>query len=136
MILERNPEVDYHLVDKVGAQLGFEHRNYKGTFHLRDMNLMFDTTDIPEDFDLLIANDFLEHIQAPSRVILDMRKVIKENGLAFISVPNWRNSHDFIYRGLFDYDNFVFMMQTHGFELEAAGDSVLKLVRFRKNITG
>jgi len=126
MILDKNEDLDYHLADKIGAKNGFEHRGYKGTFHLRELNLEFDVSNIPYEMDLLIANDFLEHIQAPSRVILDSRKILKEDGLAFISVPNWRNGHDFIYRGLFDYDNFVFMMKTHGFELIATGDSPLK----------
>jgi len=103
MILDKIDELDYHLVDKIGAKNGFEHRDYRGTFHLKDLNLEFNVEGLPDDFDMLIANDFLEHIQAPSRVLLDTRTVLKKNGLAFISIPNWRSFHDFSYRGLFDF---------------------------------
>jgi len=126
MILDLRVILDYHLIDKDGAQMGFEHRKYKGTFYVKDLNLEFDVSGLPIDFDMIIANDFFEHIQAPSEVILQSREILKKDGLYFVSVPNWRNGHDFIYRGLFDFDNFVFMMNTHGFDLIAVADSPLK----------
>ena len=42
--------------------------------------------------------------------------MLKDDGLAFISVPNWRMGHEWIYRGLFDWDNFIHFMWQHGFE--------------------
>ena len=129
LILEKKPELEYYLVDKLGAKNAFEFRGYGGKFYLKDLNLDLDVSDLPIDFDIIIANDFFEHIQSPSNVLLKSRKILKEDGYAFISVPNWRNGHDFIYRGLFDFDNFIFMMKTHGFELLAVGDSPLKTIR-------
>jgi hypothetical protein len=34
--------------------------------------------------------------------------------------------HTFVYRGLFDYDNFIYFMYTHGFEISGIWDSPLK----------
>jgi hypothetical protein len=33
--------------------------------------------------------------------------------------------HDWIYRGLFDYDNFIYFMYTHGWEVTSVYPSVL-----------
>jgi hypothetical protein len=44
----------------------------------------------------------------------------------FVSVPNWRMGHTFSYRGLFDYDNFVYFMYTHGFVFTGVAGSPLK----------
>ena len=38
-----------------------------------------------------------------------------DNSMLFVSVPNWRMEHNFIYRGLFDFDNFKYFMWLHGF---------------------
>lgn len=64
---------------------------------------------------MFIANDFLEHIQNPANIVLKAKSVLKDDGLAFISVPNWRMGHAWIYRGLFDWDNFIHFMWQHGF---------------------
>jgi hypothetical protein len=43
----------------------------------------------------------------------------------FVSVPNWRMAHQFLYRGLFDYDNFIYFMHIHGFEMDSVYPSCL-----------
>jgi hypothetical protein len=49
-----------------------------------------------------------------------------DDGLAFISVPNWRMGHAWIYRGLFDWDNFIHFMWQHGFGFIGYANSDLK----------
>ena len=39
-----------------------------------------------------------------------------DDALIFISVPNWRMGHFFIYPGLFDYDNFMKFLHYHKFQ--------------------
>jgi SAM-dependent methyltransferase len=86
----------------------------------------FDISDLDNDYDLVIANDFLEHIANPSDVLYKCREITKPNGSFFISVPNWRMGHAFIYRGLFDYDNFIYFCTVHGWQPESVAGSPLK----------
>jgi SAM-dependent methyltransferase len=126
-VLSIAPNVDYHLVDIEAASIANKKENLGGTFHIRDLNNDFDTTGFSNDFDLFIANDFLEHIQNPARVVLKAKSLLNnDNGWALISVPNWRMGHGWIYRGLFDWDNFIHFMYQHGFAFEGYKESKLK----------
>ena len=125
-VLKLNSDLEYHLVDIEAAKQANIKENLGGMFHVKDLNNDFDTDGLPTDFDLFIANDFLEHIQNPARVVLKAKSILKEKGLAFISVPNWRMGHGWIYRGLFDWDNFIHFMWNHGFEIIGYEKSPLK----------
>ena len=115
-ILKEEPNLDYHLVDIEAAKIANEKENLGGSFHVQDLTNDLDTSNLPDGSDLFIANDFLEHIQNPANVVLKAKSTLKEDGLAFISVPNWRMGHTWIYRGLFDWDNFIHFMWQHGFQ--------------------
>jgi 2-polyprenyl-3-methyl-5-hydroxy-6-metoxy-1,4-benzoquinol methylase len=125
-IMEKSENLDYTFIDQPGAKKIFEDRNHKGTFFVKDLMNSFDTEGLSNNYDFLITNDFLEHIYNPSMVVQECYKLIKDGGKMFVSVPNWRMGHTFIYRGLFDYDNFVYFMYTHGFEISKLWDSPLK----------
>jgi SAM-dependent methyltransferase len=125
-VLKLNSDLEYHLVDIEAAKQANVKENLGGTFHVKDLNNDFDIDGLPTDFDLFVANDFLEHIQNPARVVLKAKSILKEKGLAFISVPNWRMGHGWIYRGLFDWDNFIHFMWNHGFEFIGYERSPLK----------
>lgn len=125
-ILDKNPKLDYTFIDQPGAKQIFESRKYKGKFYVKDLMNSFDSTDLDTNYDFLITNDFLEHIYNPSVIIQECYKLIKDGGKMFVSVPNWRTGHTFIYRGLFDYDNFIYFMFTHGFNITAIYESSLK----------
>lgn len=126
-ILELIPELDYSFIDKDTSKAIFEKREFKGNkFYVKDLMHSFDTSDLDNDYDLIIANDFLEHIANPSHVMYQTRNITKENASFFISVPNWRMNHEFIYRGLFDYDNFVYFCMIHGWEPESVAGSPLQ----------
>lgn len=125
-IIIKDNEVDYTFIDQPGAFEIFKNRNYKGKFLIKDLMNDFDISDIDKDYDFLITNDFLEHIYNPSLVVQKCYKVLRDGGMMFVSVPNWRMGHTFIYRGLFDYDNFLYFMYTHGFEAEGVYNSPLK----------
>ena len=55
--------------DKKWAKYQFEKRKLKGNFVVKDLMNEFDISDIDKDYDLIIANDFLEHIANPSDVL-------------------------------------------------------------------
>ena len=120
------PELEYHLIDIKAAKIANEKENLGGIFHVQDLTNNLDNTNLPKDIDLFIANDFLEHIQNPANIVLQAKSCLKKDGLAFISVPNWRMGHAWIYRGLFDWDNFIHFMWQHGFAFEGCVESPIK----------
>lgn len=125
-ILKENPNLNYHLVDKPFAQQYFKDNNFKGTFFVKDLSNSFDTTDLLDEYDLVITNDFLEHVLNPSTIVQNIYNLTNKNSIYFISNPNWRMSHQWVYRGLFDFDNFIYFLYTHKFELEGFYGSPLK----------
>lgn len=108
-------EIAYHLVDKPYAKTAFEAAKRKGKFFIKDIADGLDPTDLLSDYDFVICNDTLEHLFNPSRVVQAVYNLLATKGIFFVSVPNWRMGHQFVYRGLFDVDNFLFFMRCHKF---------------------
>jgi len=128
-LLEITPELDYSFIDKSTSKVIFDKRGFKGNkFYVKNLMHSFDISDLDQDYDLIIANDFLEHIANPSHVLSQCRNITSDKASFFISVPNWRMNHEFIYRGLFDYDNFIYFCKIHGWEPESVSGSPLKCV--------
>jgi 2-polyprenyl-3-methyl-5-hydroxy-6-metoxy-1,4-benzoquinol methylase len=125
-IIESTGVEDYTFIDQPGAAAIHKNRGFKGNFKVIDLMNDFDISSLDNDYDFLITNDFLEHIYNPSIVAQNCYKIIKPGGMMFVSVPNWRMGHTFIYRGLFDFDNFIYFMLTHGFVLTKSFESPLK----------
>ena len=120
-------KLNYTLIDKPYAKEQFEKNNYKATqFITRDLNNNFDTTGLKGPYDLFIANDFLEHIANVTDCLIQAWNLGSENSRFFVSVPNWRMGHSFQYRGLFDYDNWVYIMHMHGWKVKKVYGSNLK----------
>lgn len=109
-------ECKYDLIDKFHAKEAFEKAKRKGRFFVKDLSSGFDVTGLLSNYTLIIANDFLEHVFNPSMIVQEVRKLLNNDGKFFVSVPNWRMGHQFVYRGLWDYDNFLYFMIIHGFE--------------------
>lgn len=125
-VLQKFPGLEYHLVDIQAAHDANIKENLGGTFHVQDLTNDLNTDQLPKGVDLFVANDFLEHVQNPANIILKAKSCLQSNGLAFISIPNWRMGHAWIYRGLFDWDNFIHFMWQHGFGFEGYAGSPLK----------
>tara|TARA_Y100000385_G_C12873007_1_gene542387 strand:- start:75 stop:797 length:723 start_codon:yes stop_codon:yes gene_type:complete len=112
-------ELDYTLIDKPYAKEQFKKYNHKASkFITMDLNNNFNTTKLKGSYDLFVANDFLEHIANVTDCLVQAWNIGSENSRFLISVPNWRMGHVFQYRGLFDYDNWVYIMKIHGWEVE------------------
>ena len=116
-ISRQNTDLLWTNVDKQAALDIHKERKFKGRFLVKDLMNEFDLSDLDNDYDLIVANDFLEHIANPSDVLYQAHKITTENAKMFISVPNWRMGHVFIYRGLFDYDNWLYTMRIHGWDV-------------------
>ena len=121
-----NHTIHYDLVDKPFAKAAFEDLGYKGNFFVKDVSNGLDTDGLKSKYDLIMCNDCLEHLFSPSLIVQQFFKLINDDGFVFISNPNWRMGHWYIYRGLFDYDNFNYMFHVHGFELKYQFGSPLK----------
>jgi SAM-dependent methyltransferase len=83
-------------------------------------------------FDLVTANHALEHIPRVRPVLAEMRRVLKPDGLLFVSVPNleaWQHRTRLDRFGLaFNDDHYLFFTpSTLGRLLEASGFDVLEL---------
>ena len=117
-VLTASPSITYHMVDGDSAKKAHARRHYKGDIIVKDLLDSFDVTGLEDDYDLVIANDFLEHIRNPS-LILDTVKtsLTKENSYFFASSPSWRMKHHFYYPGLFDFDNFLKFFWQEGYEI-------------------
>lgn len=117
LIQEKHTDLIYHLIDKPNAKKYFEENDYKGEFFVKDLSSSFNTDGLLPKYDLIITNDFLEHVFNPHIIVKTIYELTDENSIYFVSNPNWRMAHQFIYRGLFDFDNIVYMMYVHKFEL-------------------
>ena len=123
---------EYHLIDKLNAKKRFEKRKYEGKFFVKDLFNQFDTNGLNKNYDMIIANDFLEHIANPSDVVNKCWNLSHDDTLFFVSVPNWRMGHCFQYRGLFDYDNWTYTMAAHGWITDVIYDSNLECPHYPK----
>lgn len=131
-IQEECSDLNYHLVDKLFAKQYFDQNNFKGTFFVKDLSCDFDTSGLLDKYDLIITNDFLEHVLNPSIIVQTIYKLTNPNSIYFISNPNWRMAHQWVYRGLFDFDNFIYFLYTHKFKLEGFYGSILKTPNYPK----
>ena len=129
-ILEEYPDLNYHLVDKPFAKKYFDENKFKGTFFIKDLSSTFNTEELLPEYDLVISNDFLEHVFNPHIIIETIRTLTNKDSTWFISNPNWRMAHQYVYRGLFDFDNFVYLLYTHMFELIGFYGSELKTLEY------
>lgn len=129
-----NP-VQYDLVDKPFAKKYFEDNKFVGNFHVKDISIDLDLAGLKTSYDLIICNDTLEHLIAPSNVVKKIVTLMHHDSVFFVSVPNWRMAHQFLYRGLWDYDNFVYFMYIHGLEMEGVYPSCLQTPDYPKTDT-
>jgi len=127
--------VSYDLVDKLFAKKYFEDNKFVGRFFVKDISIDLDWDGLMAAYDLIICNDTLEHLLAPSNVVKKIRGLMHHDSVFFVSVPNWRMAHQFLYRGLWDYDNFIYFMYIHGFEMESVYPSCLMTPDYPKTDT-
>ena len=131
-ILEAFPNIEYHLVDKPFAKKYFDEHKFKGKFFVKELSSGFDTEGLLEEYDLVITNDFLEHVYNPHAIIKTVYELTNKDSIFFISNPNWRMAHQYVYRGLFDFDNFIYLLYTHHWQMQGFYGSNLKTTYYPK----
>lgn len=119
LVLSQNPQLIYDRVDGDSAKKAYLRREYRGRhFYTQNLFDSFDVSEIKDKYDMIVMNDFLEHIRNPSLILQRCREnLCGKKGFVFISIPNWRMQHHFFYPGLFDYDNFIKFMIFEGFHV-------------------
>lgn len=131
-LVQKDLEIDYHLVDKPFAEKFFNENNFKGKFFVKDIAIDLDTNGLNSSYDLVICNDVLEHLLAPSNVLRKIHALASETSQVLISVPNWRMGHQFLYRGLWDYDNVLYFFYIHGFVVDSVYPSPLQTPDYQR----
>jgi 2-polyprenyl-3-methyl-5-hydroxy-6-metoxy-1,4-benzoquinol methylase len=131
-LIQKNIDVNYHLIDKPFAEKYFRENKLKGTFFVKDISMDLNTEGLSKKYDLIICNDVLEHLLAPTNIVRKIHDLMTDDSLSVISIPNWRMGHQFIYRGLWDYDNILYFMYVHGLTVESVYPSPLKTPFYKK----
>jgi SAM-dependent methyltransferase len=73
----------------------------------------------PSDyFDSVIILETVEHLMNPYYALLEIRRVVRENGKLICSVPNPATGHPYLYPGLFDFSNFTDFLRQVGWQIE------------------
>ena len=65
-------------------------------------------------FDVVITLETIEHVENPHRMLWEIKRVLKENGMLLISIPGEEVYHPFIYPGLFTKKNFTEFLGSNG----------------------
>jgi SAM-dependent methyltransferase len=71
--------------------------NFKG-LDLREMDAC--QTPFEEEFDLVVSNAVFEHLKNPSRVLEEMKRIMKHNALAHVEIhlfPSLTGGHNFLW---------------------------------------
>lgn len=122
----RNDELTYHMLDKKYAKVSHQKRNYPGEIFVNDLNGGINSEPLLDSgYDLIICNDVLEHLANPTQIVQQLYHLNTGKGKFFVSIPNWRMGHQMTYRGMWDYDNFLYFMAIHGYEVESVVGSPL-----------
>ncbi len=133
-VLEKNSnDLTYHMIDKKFAKKHHKKRNYPGKIFVNDLNDGINTKPLLKDgYDLIICNDVLEHLANPTLIVQQLYHLNSGKGKAFISIPNWRMAHQMTYRGMWDFDNFLYFMAIHGYEGLTVDGSILQTPYYKK----
>jgi len=100
-------------------ELFYKEQRYKHSTLLY-MDVSNDRFPFPNDvFDIVFFTETIEHLGNPMHALMEIKRVLKENGELVITFPEaedqhgyWRGNHAFVYPGLFYRKNFRrFMIQ-------------------------
>lgn len=81
-----------------------------------DFGMLFDNE---EKFDVLICSETLEHLSNIDRVMIQMKKLLKDNGMAIFTVPHISLGHPVAFPGLFyPEQNFKIFIEQYAWIVE------------------
>jgi SAM-dependent methyltransferase len=75
--------------------------------------------DNEEKFDFLIASEVIEHVSGLDNIMIEMKKLLKENAYAIFTIPHQSTTHPTIYPGIFyPENNFKIFIEQYGWIVE------------------
>lgn len=74
-----------------------------------------------DSVDVVAMTSTLEHLSCPEKIVEEMRRVLRPNGIAFVTVPDimvykWRFWNDVTHKRPFTRGAVQFLFETHGME--------------------
>lgn len=79
------PSIDYYGVDSDEKALKIAKKRGAKTIKL---NLENKQIPLNQKFDIIVATEILEHLKDPQKLILQIKRLVKKNGVILISLPN------------------------------------------------
>lgn len=103
-----------------GDNIKFELFDFENSLQERFSELDLTTVDV------VIAFEFLEHLQDPDKTVRDFYNVLNDSGYLIVSVPNEKfentdnegNPSNQFHKQLFDYESFTQLLERNGFSPE------------------
>ena len=69
-------------------------------------------------FDVALCFETIEHLTNPYACLLEIKKILKKDGILFLSIPNVNTTHNTIYPGLlYPVSNFISFLGQMAFEI-------------------
>jgi 2-polyprenyl-3-methyl-5-hydroxy-6-metoxy-1,4-benzoquinol methylase len=68
-------------------------------------------------FDIVLCLETIEHVENPHHCLCEIKRILKENGLFIVSIPNDISLHPYVYPGLFGFKNFSKFLGLFSFEI-------------------
>ena len=99
---------------------GYDGANFSNPpFNYKQVDL--DNFSIPEKhgfFDSAFCFETIEHLTNPYNCFLEIKNILKKDGILFLSIPNVRTEHNTIYPGLlYPVSNFIYFLDQVAFEI-------------------
>jgi len=90
-------------------------KNKKLNAHLMDFDILPFKTNL---FDSVLLDNVLEHIENPIKIITEIHRVLKRNGLILISVPGEKGfAHDKDHVSFYNKSSLKLLLHDNGFNL-------------------
>ena len=69
-------------------------------------------------FDAVLCFETIEHLTNPYNCLLEIKNILKENAVLYLSIPNIKTEHNTIYPGLlYPVSNFIYFLKQMAFEI-------------------
>jgi 2-polyprenyl-3-methyl-5-hydroxy-6-metoxy-1,4-benzoquinol methylase len=102
--------------------IGFDGANMEGApflYHAVDLdNFHFRST--KEDyFDVVMCFETIEHLTNPYNCLLEIKRMLKPDGIVYLSIPHQNTTHNTIYPSLlYPLENFIVFLRQMAFEVK------------------
>jgi SAM-dependent methyltransferase len=116
--------------------IGFDGANIDTNFeyHKADLSYDFFANDLSRKADYVFCFETLEHLTNPYHCLIEIKKLLKEDGILYLSIPNRKTEHNTIYPGLL-YPAVNFAVFLNQMALEILNHSVHDKAFFQEVFT-